>query len=225
MAEMRENSERLVALRWDDKVEGEYPVELRVEVENRRGMIAVIATRINSMGVNIEKISTDSKDYQFKVGQAVALRQGGDATIIAIGTMVAVALEAAGNLKQEGIDCRVLNMPTIKPIDELLATINIKQGSLFSREVVRTDTMRLGEIYSAEGFAYADVIPVTKEDDENHLVDITYKVSKGEKIRFERINITGNTITRDKVIRRAFKFAEGDYFNGKHFYVFNFNQV
>ena len=65
LGDMRENSERLVALRWDDKVEGEYPVELRIEVENRRGMIAIIATRINSMGVNIEKISTDDKDYQF----------------------------------------------------------------------------------------------------------------------------------------------------------------
>ena len=65
LGDMRENSERLVALRWDDEVEGEYPAELRIEVENRRGMIAVIATRINSMGVNIEKITTDDKDYQF----------------------------------------------------------------------------------------------------------------------------------------------------------------
>ena len=65
LGDMRENSERLVALRWDDEVEGEYPVELRIEVENRRGMIAVIATRINSMGVNIEKISTHDKDFQF----------------------------------------------------------------------------------------------------------------------------------------------------------------
>ena len=46
-------------------MQGEYPAVLRVEVENRRGMIAVIATRINSMGINIEKISTEDKDYQF----------------------------------------------------------------------------------------------------------------------------------------------------------------
>ena len=65
LGDMREKTERLVALRWDEMVEGEYSVELRIEVENRRGMIAVIATRINSMGVNIEKISTDDKDYQF----------------------------------------------------------------------------------------------------------------------------------------------------------------
>ncbi len=65
LGDMRVHSERLVALRWDDEVSGSYPVELKIEVENRRGMIAVIATRINSMGVNIEKISTDNKDYQF----------------------------------------------------------------------------------------------------------------------------------------------------------------
>jgi guanosine-3',5'-bis(diphosphate) 3'-pyrophosphohydrolase len=65
LADMRDKTERLVALRWDEVVEGEYSVELRIEVENRRGMIAVIATRINSMGVNIEKISTNDKDYQF----------------------------------------------------------------------------------------------------------------------------------------------------------------
>jgi RelA/SpoT family (p)ppGpp synthetase len=63
--DMKENRERLVALRWDDEVAGEYAVDLRIEVENRRGMIATLATRINSMDVNIEKISSENKDYQF----------------------------------------------------------------------------------------------------------------------------------------------------------------
>ena len=60
--------------------------------------------------------------YQFNLGKAVTMRQGGDATIIAIGLMVKAALEAAENLKREGIDCRVLNMPTLKPIDEAAIT-------------------------------------------------------------------------------------------------------
>jgi len=59
-----------------------------------------------------------SGGYHFALGKAVTMRQGRDATIIAIGLMVKVALEAAGNLEREGIDCRVLNMPTLKPIDE-----------------------------------------------------------------------------------------------------------
>ena len=57
-------------------------------------------------------------DYQFNLGKAVMLRQGKEATIIAIGIMVNAAIEAADNLKKEGINCRVLNMPTLKPIDE-----------------------------------------------------------------------------------------------------------
>lgn len=59
-----------------------------------------------------------SSDYRFEMGKAVTMRQGKDATIIAMGIMVAAALEAADNLKQEGIDCYVLNTPTLKPIDE-----------------------------------------------------------------------------------------------------------
>ncbi|MFC2011059.1 transketolase family protein [Chloroflexota bacterium] len=57
-------------------------------------------------------------DYQFNLGKAVTMRQGKDVTIVAIGIMVAVALEAAENLKRAGIDCCVINMSTLKPIDE-----------------------------------------------------------------------------------------------------------
>jgi transketolase len=58
------------------------------------------------------------EDYQFKLGKAVMMRQGGDATIIAIGLMVRAALDAARNLEKDGIYCRVLNMSTLKPIDQ-----------------------------------------------------------------------------------------------------------
>ncbi len=67
LAELRENPDRHVPLRWDEQVEGEYSVALRIELENRRGMIAVLATRINSMDVNIEKISSEDKDFQFSI--------------------------------------------------------------------------------------------------------------------------------------------------------------
>ncbi|HEY33196.1 MAG TPA: transketolase family protein [Dehalococcoidia bacterium] len=58
------------------------------------------------------------ESYRFELGKAVVMRQGTQATIMAIGTRVIAALEAADNLRQEGIDCRVLNMSTLKPIDE-----------------------------------------------------------------------------------------------------------
>jgi len=56
--------------------------------------------------------------YRFELGRAAVMRDGADATIIATGTMVATALEAAGQLAQEGTSCRVLNMSSLKPVDE-----------------------------------------------------------------------------------------------------------
>ena len=58
------------------------------------------------------------EDYRFSLGKAATMKPGQDVTIIAIGIMVSAALEAAANLGQQGIDCRVLNMSTLKPIDE-----------------------------------------------------------------------------------------------------------
>jgi guanosine-3',5'-bis(diphosphate) 3'-pyrophosphohydrolase len=65
LGEFRETPERLVALRWHNEIEGDYIAALKIEVENRRGVIAVIATRINSMDINIEKIATGDKDHLF----------------------------------------------------------------------------------------------------------------------------------------------------------------
>jgi RelA/SpoT family (p)ppGpp synthetase len=65
LAELREKPEQWIPLRWDEEVSGEFLAELRIEVENKRGAIATIATQINSMGVNIDKISSQDKDYQF----------------------------------------------------------------------------------------------------------------------------------------------------------------
>ncbi|MBM3150134.1 MAG: transketolase family protein, partial [Chloroflexi bacterium] len=58
------------------------------------------------------------EDYQFTLGKAVTLRDGKDATIIANGIMAAKALETAEKLASQKIDCRVLNMHTLKPLDE-----------------------------------------------------------------------------------------------------------
>lgn len=58
------------------------------------------------------------ENYRFVLGKAVTMRGGKDATVIACGLMVAKALQAADNLASQGIECRVINMPTLKPLDE-----------------------------------------------------------------------------------------------------------
>ncbi len=103
----------------------------------------------------------------------------------------------------------------IRPIDELFKYVNINKAEFFDRETLRKDSMALRGAYADDGYAYAEVSPMTKADDENYSVDITYRISKGNRVRFERINITGNTVTRDKVIRRELRVIEGEYFSGK----------
>jgi guanosine-3',5'-bis(diphosphate) 3'-pyrophosphohydrolase len=65
LVEHRDQPDRLISLHWDNVVERTYPVGLRVQVENRRGMIAVLATRLSAMGLNIERIATQNKDVEF----------------------------------------------------------------------------------------------------------------------------------------------------------------
>jgi len=105
----------------------------------------------------------------------------------------------------------------ILPLADLLKKINIKQGKPFNREIIRNDILALEEVYADRGYAYVDVLPITAENDENRQANITYRITQGEKVRLERINIAGNSITRDKVIRRELKLNEGEYFSGKNF--------
>jgi len=103
----------------------------------------------------------------------------------------------------------------IEPSEKLLKMIKIGKEKVFNRETVRKDMLALRDAYADEGYAYAEVSPRTKEDRQDQKVDITYKMSKGPKVHFERIDITGNTFTRDRVIRREIKAIEGDYFSGE----------
>jgi len=112
--------------------------------------------------------------YQFTLGKAVSMRQGKDATVIAVGIMVAKALEAADILARQGIDCRVINMHTLKPLDEtavvkaasetgaiVVAEEHLAQGGLGSRvaqtvakeKPVPMEFVNLGDRYASSGKA------------------------------------------------------------------------
>lgn len=67
IADIRDNPEKCVAVSWDPDVEGEFSVELRVELENQRGIIATLATTITGAEANIEKISTVERDARFSI--------------------------------------------------------------------------------------------------------------------------------------------------------------
>lgn len=69
--EFRNNPERSVSLRWADQVEGEFSIELGIELEKSRGIIAVLANRINSLDANIEKISIEDEDPRMSMVKVI----------------------------------------------------------------------------------------------------------------------------------------------------------
>ncbi|MFH2012934.1 MAG: outer membrane protein assembly factor BamA [Pseudomonadota bacterium] len=101
----------------------------------------------------------------------------------------------------------------IEKKEDLLKELNMTTGKIFERQLLRKDVINLTDKYASVGFAFADVTPLTSIDREKQLVDLILEVHKGKEAYFERITITGNTRTRDKVIRRELKFAEGDLYN------------
>ena len=75
------------------------------------------------------------EDYQFELGQAERIREGGDLTIIATGVMVSVSLDAADLLAAEGVNARVLNVHTLKPVDEAAITAAAREtGAVVTAE-------------------------------------------------------------------------------------------
>ena len=98
--------------------------------------------------------------------------------------------------------------------EELLRNLEVRSGRTFSRENLVLDLEYLTREYENEGYALVDIQPQTDLDTTNHTVSLNYFIVKGRRTYFERINISGNTKTLDKVIRRELRFSEGDLFNG-----------
>jgi outer membrane protein insertion porin family len=102
----------------------------------------------------------------------------------------------------------------IRPKERLMPGLQIAKEPFFNRDIVRQDILWLTDLYADAGHAFAEVTPVTRESRENLLVDITYSISKGKRVHFGNISISGNTRTRDKVIRRELRIQEKQLYSG-----------
>lgn len=97
--------------------------------------------------------------------------------------------------------------------EELKKKLKLISGQTFSRDLLRRDIQSLTDFYTDRGFAYANVSPATTVNDEAGRVDVVYDINKSRKVFVERINVSGNLATRDKVIRRQMALDEGDLFS------------
>ena len=140
-------------------------------------------------------------DYHFVLGKAVTMRRGKDITIIAIGIMVTAALEAADNLGREGIDCRVLNMPTLKPVDE--AAI-IRAAAETGAIVTAEEHLEHGGLGSAVARVVAKYHPVPMEF---VAIKDTYAKSGKPAELLQRYGLTAKDI--EQAVRRLIKRKSG----------------
>jgi outer membrane protein insertion porin family len=103
----------------------------------------------------------------------------------------------------------------VLPKAELIRQLKITKETYYNREIVRNDVLSLTDLYSDEGYAYADISPTIDKDFKHLKVNITYVIHKGKQVYFEKIIIAGNTKTRDKVIRRELQVYEQELYSGK----------
>jgi len=138
-----------------------------------------------------------NQDYHFNLGKAVTMRQGKDATIIAIGLMVSAALEAADNLKREGIECCVLNTSTLKPIDETAIIRAAETGAIVTAE----EHLEHGGLGSIVAQVIAKHYPVPIEF---VAIKDTYAKSGKASELLQRYNLTAKDIEQAvyKVVKR-----------------------
>jgi outer membrane protein insertion porin family len=97
--------------------------------------------------------------------------------------------------------------------DDLRGDLEIREGDWYDGDAVgrSVDAMEL-DIHN-RSYAFVEVKPRIDRDREKHIVDLAFDVGEGPRVYVERIDIVGNTRTKDKVIRREFRLAEGDALN------------
>ncbi|HKJ05362.1 MAG TPA: outer membrane protein assembly factor BamA [Geopsychrobacteraceae bacterium] len=97
--------------------------------------------------------------------------------------------------------------------NRLMESVTMVPGEVFNRTKLRESVLALNDLYADQGYAYVNVAPLTKKDKEKLKIDLTFDIEQGPLVHIDKIQIRGNTKTRDKVIRRQLELAEGDQYS------------
>ncbi|MBS0520571.1 MAG: outer membrane protein assembly factor BamA [Proteobacteria bacterium] len=98
-------------------------------------------------------------------------------------------------------------------VDALKRDVTVSEGDWYDASEVEKTVAALSDAVGSLGYAFVEVRPNVRRNHEDHTIDITFDIQEGPRVYVERIDISGNTRTLDKVIRREFRLAEGDAFS------------
>ena len=97
--------------------------------------------------------------------------------------------------------------------DAMTARLPMRTGDWYDAKLVEDTMEGLNQTAGTFGYAFADVRPDFRPNREERTMDLTFVIAEAPRVYVERIDVNGNTLTQDKVVRREFRIAEGDAFN------------
>lgn len=109
-------------------------------------------------------------------------------------------------------DIKLAGQPSV-PVEQLFPLIHLRRGENFSRIKATESAERISELLGSEGYAFANVNAVPEIDEEAKEVSITFFIDPGKRVYVRRINMEGNTRTRDVVLRREMRQLERAWFS------------
>ena len=109
-------------------------------------------------------------------------------------------------------DIQLAGEPSV-PTTKLFPLIHLRRGEVFSRKATTESADRISELLGSEGYAFANVNSVPEINDENKTVAVTFFIDPGKRVYVRRINMKGNTRTRDEVLRREMRQLETAWFS------------
>ncbi|MEC9109634.1 MAG: outer membrane protein assembly factor BamA, partial [Pseudomonadota bacterium] len=97
--------------------------------------------------------------------------------------------------------------------DSMTARLPMQGGDWYDAKLVEDTVEQLSELAGTFGYAFADVQPQFSRNQDTLTMDVSFVLREAPRVYVERIDVNGNTLTQDKVVRREFRLAEGDAFN------------
>lgn len=117
--------------------------------------------------------------------------------------------------EQYGIGELKITGNTVFASSELFQHVETAAGKIFNRTALRNDVDNIIDLYMEKGYARIDINPLIDVNTKEKIANITLSITEGKIFKIGRIEISGNTKTHDKVIRREMRLDEGDTFNNK----------
>jgi outer membrane protein insertion porin family len=188
------------------------PSELRKVMQTKESWLFSFLTGAGNLDndvlkTDIERLTAFYYDHGYidvKIDEPVVEREKD-------GLKVTIKIDEGEQYKVGKVD---ITGDTLPDMTAARAKLSLEPGEVFRTSKLRDDISALTEVYGDEGYAFVNVTPDTSVNPTDKTVDVSYKVSKGPAVTIDKIEITGNTKTRDKVIRRELRLQEQQRFSG-----------